>query len=110
MLCPSSLTYDWQLGSVPLITSPMDPRNCLTIGFYILILAIILGSLKREGEDKNSVSWSVLVMVVSFLPASNLFFRVGFVLAERVLYIPSFGFCTLVGVGIERLLSIFCNK
>ena len=27
-------------------------------------------------------------MVISFLPASNLFIRVGFVVAERILYIP----------------------
>lgn len=28
------------------------------------------------------------ISVVSFLPASNIFLRVGFVVAERVLYIP----------------------
>ena len=31
---------------------------------------------------------SVLMMVVPFLPASNLLLRVGFVVAERILYIP----------------------
>ncbi|CAL4113384.1 unnamed protein product, partial [Meganyctiphanes norvegica] len=110
LLCPSSLAYDWQLGSVPLITSPMDPRNCITAGFYILMLALLLGALKREGNNQCAVVWSVLVMVVSFLPASNLFFRVGFVLAERVLYIPSLGFCTIIGIGIDRLLNIFYKK
>ncbi|XP_035226369.1 protein O-mannosyl-transferase Tmtc3-like isoform X2 [Stegodyphus dumicola] len=34
-----------------------------------------------------------------FLPASNLFFPVGFVVAERVLYAPSMGFCLLVAQG-----------
>jgi protein O-mannosyl-transferase len=38
-------------------------------------------------------------MVLPFLPASNLFFPVGFVVAERVLYMPSMGFCILVGFG-----------
>lgn len=28
------------------------------------------------------------LVVIPFIPASNLFFRVGFVVAERVLYIP----------------------
>ena len=27
-------------------------------------------------------------MLISFLPSSNIFFTVGFVIAERVLYIP----------------------
>ena len=30
------------------------------------------------------------IMVAAFLPASNLFFYVGFVIAERVLYIPRY--------------------
>jgi ABC-type transport system involved in cytochrome bd biosynthesis fused ATPase/permease subunit len=46
------------------------------------------------------------LLVVSFLPASNLLFRVGFVLAERVLYIPSVGFCVLVTLGIRQLSTI----
>jgi hypothetical protein len=42
---------------------------------------------------------SLAFMVLPFLPASNLFFPVGFVVAERVLYIPSMGFCMLIGYG-----------
>lgn len=38
-------------------------------------------------------------MIFPFLPASNLFFPVGFVIAERVLYMPSMGFCLLVAYG-----------
>lgn len=39
------------------------------------------------------------------MPASNLLFRVGFVIAERVLYIPSAGFCLIVAIGMERILA-----
>jgi hypothetical protein len=45
-------------------------------------------------------------VVIPFLPATNVFFRVGFVIAERVLYLPSAGFCLLVIVGL-RQLSMF---
>jgi len=44
-------------------------------------------------------------MVFPFIPASNLFFPVGFVVAERVLYAPSMGFCVLVAVGFHLLLQ-----
>lgn len=44
-------------------------------------------------------------MVLPFLPASNLFFPVGFVVAERVLYIPSMGFCLLVAYGWSKLAN-----
>ncbi len=42
-------------------------------------------------------------MVIPFLPASNLIFRVGFVLAERVLYMSSMGYCMLVGAAFESV-------
>ena len=44
-------------------------------------------------------------MIFPFLPASNLFFPVGFVVAERVLYLPSMGFCMLVAYGAHRLIA-----
>ncbi|XP_031568879.1 protein O-mannosyl-transferase TMTC4-like [Actinia tenebrosa] len=44
-----------------------------------------------------------LHFIVPFLPASNIFFRVGFVIAERVLYLSSVGSCILVVLGIAAL-------
>ena len=43
------------------------------------------------------------MVVVPFLPASNIFIRVGFVVAERVLYLPSAGYCLLVALGVAAL-------
>lgn len=48
---------------------------------------------------------AVTVMIVPFIPATNLFFYVGFVIAERVLYIPSMGFCLLVAKGASELYT-----
>ena len=42
---------------------------------------------------------SLAFLVFPFIPATNLFFYVGFVIAERVLYIPSIGFCLLFAHG-----------
>ena len=50
----------------------------------------------------RSVVLSMCFLVLPFLPATNLFFYVGFVVAERVLYLPSVGFCLLAG---ERPLA-----
>ena len=46
---------------------------------------------------------SLVLMAVPFLPASNLLFRVGFVIAERNLYLPSAGFVLLVALGAQKL-------
>ena len=54
-------------------------------------------------QRKRVVLLSLSMMIIPFLPASNLFFPVGFVVAERILYIPSMGFCILVSLGISVL-------
>ena len=48
---------------------------------------------------------SLAMLVVPFLPATNLFFRVGFVIAERVLYLSSAGGVMLVVLGANALSS-----
>lgn len=42
-------------------------------------------------------------LIIPFIPATNLFFYVGFVIAERVLYIPSVGYCLLISFGCNLL-------
>ncbi|CAL1568597.1 unnamed protein product [Knipowitschia caucasica] len=54
-------------------------------------------------STENVVVFSLGIISLSFLPATNLFFYVGFVIAERVLYIPSIGFCLLVATGTRSL-------
>jgi hypothetical protein len=49
------------------------------------------------------VTLALLLLVIPFLPATNALFHVGFVVAERVLYIPSMGYAMLIGVGVDRL-------
>ena len=44
LACPSVLSYDWQLGSVPLVTSGLDPRLALT-GLAALVGLALLRTL-----------------------------------------------------------------
>ena len=53
---------------------------------FINITHIYINSL--QGREGPAVVLGVVLMVLPFLPASNLFFTVGFVIAERILYIP----------------------
>lgn len=47
----------------------------------------------------------LLLLIIPFLPAANLFFPVGFVVAERILYLPSMGFCLLVAHSLHRMAA-----
>ncbi|XP_076174232.1 transmembrane O-mannosyltransferase targeting cadherins 2 isoform X5 [Ptiloglossa arizonensis] len=54
----------------------------------------------------TGVAASLGFLVIPFLPASNLFFYVGFVIAERILYLPSVGACLIVGAAVSGCYRI----
>ena len=180
---PKSLSFDWSMDAIPLITSILDYRNLVSILMYIVAFGLAkfilnsifsksldrscekklktnfdflndqtlktglkprrLSSTSSEGSltetrllDKNrnimldnksstkggvkhwkrkrglsdfkstqtfvetsetyyTLLFSVAVLVLALLPTTNLFFYVGFVLAERLLYLPSMASCIL---------------
>ena len=132
LLQPSVLSFDWSMEAVPLIHCLSDVRNVATVAFYTTLAyaawrslwrpdapcpsdtssaaSSTAGSLRSERFndceadgvlDVTAVALSVLVL--PFVPATNLFFYVGFVVAERVLYIPSMGYCLLVALGCQLI-------
>ncbi|QQP53292.1 Uncharacterized protein FKW44_005727 [Caligus rogercresseyi] len=107
LLCPEWLCCDWTMGSVPLISGWADPRNVATLVLFALGAALawmaIPGIFFKKEKHHVGVFASLALCCLPFLPASNLFFPVGFVIAERILYIPSMGFCLLVGIGFQTL-------
>lgn len=56
-------------------------------------------------NSASSILISIAMLTLPFLPASNLFFYVGFVVAERILYLPSVGYCLLIGLGLGKLIN-----
>ena len=92
------------MNTIPPISSLWDPRNVLTLAaFGGLALLSWLAMTSPSAKLKRPLITALLLLVLPFLPASNLFFPVGFVVAERVLYTPSMGFCMLVALGAWQL-------
>lgn len=97
LVAPVLQSSDWSYGSIPLLTSYSDPRCLHILAFYLTTASILFGVLyvlPRAAVRKEStpVLAGVLTGVVwtgiTFLPSSNVFFYVGFVVAERILYLP----------------------
>lgn len=57
---------------------------------------------KHNFTTADICSISIILLVLPFLPATNLISYVGFVVAERCLYMPSFGFCLLIALAIHQ--------
>ncbi|XP_053108467.1 protein O-mannosyl-transferase TMTC1 isoform X2 [Hemicordylus capensis] len=110
LLAPVTLCYDWQVGSIPLVESIWDVRNLATILMAAVLLLLGLHCLVAFKKlEHREVLVGLLFLVFPFIPASNLFFRVGFVVAERVLYMPSMGYCILLVHGLNKL-CMWLNK
>ncbi|KAH6937940.1 hypothetical protein HPB50_005452 [Hyalomma asiaticum] len=107
LLCPQWLCFDWSMGCLSLIRSITDARIFSVVSLW-LSLAVLVSRmvLAPDAQLRRSLCIALSLLVVPFLPASNLFFRVGFVVAERVLYLPSMGFCLLVVLGMARLVAV----
>nr|CAD7202138.1 unnamed protein product [Timema douglasi] len=103
LVCPEWLCFDWSMGCVPLLNW-QDPRVAAVVTLWLGIAGILWRvATLRSSPTHRSLSMSLALTVIPFLPATNLFFRVGFVIAERVLYLPSAGFCMLVVLGLRQL-------
>uniref|UniRef100_A0A8C5G505 Protein O-mannosyl-transferase TMTC3 n=1 Tax=Gouania willdenowi TaxID=441366 RepID=A0A8C5G505_GOUWI len=95
LLNPSELCCDWTMGTIPLVESLLDVRNLSTLVFYTFLGLLTYHSLRYRHSSAKTVIMALSLIALPFIPASNLFFPVGFVIAERVLYVPSMGFFLL---------------
>uniref|UniRef100_A0A8C6S5G5 Protein O-mannosyl-transferase TMTC3 n=1 Tax=Neogobius melanostomus TaxID=47308 RepID=A0A8C6S5G5_9GOBI len=93
------LTFNYLLP----LNSVLDTRNLATLLFYTALALLAVHSLRHRHDSAKTVIMALSLLVLPFVPASNLFFPVGFVVAERVLYVPSMGFCVLVALGFKLL-------
>ncbi|XP_075165345.1 transmembrane O-mannosyltransferase targeting cadherins 3 [Haematobia irritans] len=104
LLFPCDLCCDWTMGTVSLIEGLCDVRNLATLTTFSVLGALAFKACRSENLQHSRMlimclAWTIL----PFLPASNLFFPVGFVVAERILYMPSMGFCLLIAYGYEQI-------
>ncbi|XP_049533909.1 protein O-mannosyl-transferase TMTC1-like [Anopheles darlingi] len=89
LVCPDRLSFDWALGSIPLIEHLNDLRLLLVALFYGLIAVLLL---RVPSTKRTEVTLSLALTIIPFVPACGIV-RVGFVIAERLLYL--FDFCTI---------------
>ncbi|KAI1899605.1 hypothetical protein AGOR_G00063510 [Albula goreensis] len=87
----------------------LKSRYHLSVLIYHLCMMYSISSpnlLLHRTLRVRTLTFGLVLLVIPFLPASNLFFRVGFVIAERVLYLSTAGYCLILtyGVGLSYCL------
>lgn len=103
---PRSLCFDYGFKTVPIITSVWDAHNLYSLLAYSVVALGVGVGVRKQLDGSPLVLICIAFGVIPFVPASNLLFPVGTVVAERLLYFPSVGFCLLVGHILQTALGI----
>ncbi len=100
---PHPLTFDYYPYHIPIIqwSGSIWPWLSLAIHLGLLVYAI------RKFKTKSVFSFGILYYLATLSPVSNLFFPIGAFMNERFLYMPSMGFCLVIGYFLSSSLKKF---
>lgn len=100
LVFPHVLTFDYSYNQIPLIGIG-DWKLWISAGVYtgLLIFAI------RRFRKKDFIAFGILFYFITLSISSNLIIYIGTHMAERLLYVPSFGFCFAVATLMEKLIQ-----
>jgi tetratricopeptide (TPR) repeat protein len=109
MAFPVHLSADYSYHQIPLVDSALDGVFLLALTAH-LILAVAGLLLALRGRLSGV---AILVYMGALFPVSNILLSIGTVMGERLLYLPSVGFCLLapalytelIGAGARRKIG-----
>lgn len=97
LLFPWHLSYDYSYAQIPLITS-FDES-----GFWWLLAlcGLALCGLAAGARRSRDFAFGVLFALATFSIVSNVALPIGTIMGERLLYLPSLGFCLALAVSLR---------
>ena len=114
LLWPATLSADYSFDAVPLVTSALDPAIASAAILYLfvfgVVLALLRAAIRASRANKSALTdatparvclfW-MLLLGLTYAPASHVLLPLSFVVAERLLYLP----CAAVAVVLAAALS-----
>lgn len=102
LLCyPHPLSCDYSFNTIPMVTTFGNGR-------FLLALALHIGGLYfvwKGWKKKEAYSYGILFYLITISIVSNVFMLIGTNMAERLVFLPSLGFCILMAWLITRLTN-----
>lgn len=98
LILPYKLSADYSYNAIP--TADLFP---LALPSLLLMLGAVTLLLYQYLSHPGLRSLSALWMLLAFAPVSNMAFAIGTIFAERLLYLPSLGFCLVFGVALDQV-------
>ena len=101
LVIPYPLVSDYSYNQIPII-GPLDLR--FLAAFAVYLGAAIFAFRKIKARDR--VAFGILFYLATLSIVSNIFITIGTSMGERLLYIPSLGFCLVVVVLVGRAFTV----
>lgn len=95
LLYPRHLAYNYGYAQIPPLESFLEPRSLWVLAFLIGGAALLIAARRFP-----LLLFALLWALISFSVTSNLLIPIGTILGERLLYMPSVGFCLAVGAAV----------
>jgi len=105
LVWPHYLCYDYSMDAIPIVRSFTDCRLLLPLTAYLGFVSVVLVLVKLPPKHRRSALIALALLVLSYLPASNILFPVGTVVGERLMYVPSIGYCLAVVVALHAYME-----
>jgi tetratricopeptide (TPR) repeat protein len=100
LFVPVRISGDYDFNSIPVATwSAWDAW----LGLFVVLATIVIAlCIARKAP---AVAFAIMFFYVALFPVSNWILPAGATMAERYLYVPSFGFALLAGMAWSRIQS-----
>ena len=98
LIFPHPLAFDYSYNQIPVV-GLTDWKFILS--FIVLAFAGIMSLVKIK--EKPIWAFGILFFFITFSISSNIIIMIGTSMAERLLYVPSLGFCILVAFFLSKL-------
>jgi len=101
LLVPHPLSYNYDYAQIP-IKSIANPMVLLSILIQLALAVYAFINFKK----KNIVAFAILFFFLTMSPIANILLIIASTLGERLLYIPSLGFCMALTFFILKISKI----
>ena len=99
LVFPYRLSADYSYDQIPVPESVLDPR--VLAGLAVMAGVAVLAW--RARRRLPALTLGLSFMALTFALVSNLLFPIGTIMGERLLYLPSAGFCVALAAGLAAV-------
>lgn len=90
---PLRLSADYSFNEVPVVGSILEPRFLGAVVLFALLASVLALGIRRL----PALLLAAAFIIISLSLTANILFPIGTIKAERLLYLPSFGWCLASG-------------